>query len=352
MFRNNLVIIIHFINIMIMFFQFLTLRMLETSIFTVIRASRDQMLDLFSQICHQWFMPHSSTFLLLYSIFGISLDRFISVKYPLRNQSIVTKRKVAIYIFTVWFIGIFFTILPFSYSMHLHGTMRGNITLNETSSICGEMLRFQLICKDILSLLLPIPVIGITIIYTYICVIAFRHKRALQRYKNDNQSGAVWMLTKALSNAKTAYVYIIVFALFLLGWLPLLVVTTLAQFCNDCNLRTIMTLTIPFGCITMSTSAINPWIYTLNTREFRKELNKIKILCCVLIKKLPKCKIKCVRLLRRDKYTVTEPIDSRELPSTPSRSHSENYSKKADSVADNNTPTENKPAIVDNNINS
>ena len=201
-----------------------------------------------------------STAATVFSLCCVSVDRFIAIRFPLRYQNIITKKRCYIVIITVWLISFF---LPFT-----------RILVDDRTK---EDLWFSL---TFIVFVLPLTII--TLCYYWIFKFSRNQSRKIQRRSVQNNENAP---ASATQNYKAVKTIGFVLGVFIVSWMPSLVVSvvdyvTANDQCMDHKLAYVVWPWIE--AIAFTSSSINPWIYCFRNGEFREALRRNSYFCPLL----------------------------------------------------------------------
>ena len=208
-----------------------------------------------------------STAATVFNLCCVSVDRFITIRFPFRYQDIITQQRCYAVIIIVWLISLF---LPFS-----------RILVDNQNNV--ESLWFSL---TFITFVLPITVLSLC--YFSIFKATRRQASRIKRenHRNSNEMNAP---ARAMQNYKAIKTIGFVLGVFIVSWMPSLVVSvvdyvTASDKCVDHKLAYVVWPWIE--AIAFTSSAINPWIYCFRNEEFR---NSLRLSChrcsCLLILK-------------------------------------------------------------------
>ena len=209
----------------------------------------------------------------VFNLCCVSVDRFIAIRFPFRYQDIITKKRCYAVIIMVWLNSLF---LPFS-----------RILLDNRTNI--EKLWFSL---TFITFVFPLSVVSLC--YFWIFKIARKQSRRIKRenLQNPQENSAT---VDAIQNHKAIKTIGFVLGVFIVSWMPSLVVSvvdfvTAGDKCVDHRLVYIVWPWIE--AIAFTSSAINPWIYCFRNGEFREALRLNFYPCpCLRSRTSPECTI-------------------------------------------------------------
>ena len=178
------------------------------------------------------------------TIIAMSATCYIAISQPMEYRTIVTTKRIKIYIAVLWIMGLGTCLLPVSglslktYAMiylHTHAT---------------------------------IPAILLTVIYVKVFRAVARRTRELQK------SGFNKVATKSLERERNmAVVVIIILALFYITYMPQYITLHLLYFCNSCQQSvTFHEIDVALSRFVYLSTAINPFVYAWRVPKYRQAL--------------------------------------------------------------------------------
>ena len=183
----------------------------------------------------------------------VSLDRYIAVRSALRYHQIVTRERCYVAMSFVWTASIAF------------GLSRVWVR-NPT-----DLPRLWM-CVTIITILLP--TILIIFCYYHILVLARRQSRKICTLNAHLQR--TQLVAEGLRNRKTTKTVGFVVAMFVISWLPSLVVSFVDLTTTDyCTKQQMELVWLWVELIAFASSGINPWLYSLRNNEFRNEMRRV-----------------------------------------------------------------------------
>ncbi|XP_078368990.1 trace amine-associated receptor 7e-like [Oculina patagonica] len=197
-----------------------------------------------------------STAATVFNLCCVSVDRYIAIRFSLRCQDIITKKRCYTVITMVWLISLF---LPLCRSL-----------LEKRSQI--ERLWFSLT-----FIIFLLPIIVVTLCYFWIFKVARKQARRISRDIHQNFDDNNTPI-RALQNYKAIKTIGFVLGVFIVSWMPSLLVSLVDYFtsindqCYDYKLAYVVWPWIE--AIALTSSAINPWIYCFRNGEFREALHR------------------------------------------------------------------------------
>jgi len=190
----------------------------------------------------------------VFNLCCVSVDRYTAIRFPFRYKDIITKKRCYAVITMVWLISLF---LPFS-----------RILVDNRTNV--ERLWFSL---TFIVFVLPITIV--TLCYFFIFKAARKQASRIKR-ENVQNSDEMNVPLRAMQNYKAIKTIGFVLGVFIVSWLPSLVVSvvdyvTASDKCVDHKLAYVVWPWIE--AIAFTSSAINPWIYCFRNRQFYEALH-------------------------------------------------------------------------------
>ena len=192
-----------------------------------------------------------STAATVFNLCCVSVDRFIAIRFPLRYQDIMTKKRCYAVITMVWLISLF---LPFS------------------RTLVDNRMNVEELWFSLSFVFFKLPITVVTLCYFAIFKAARKQARGIKRENLQNAAPA-----RAMQNYKAIKTIGFVLGVFIVSWMPSLVVSivdyvTASNKCLDHKLAYIVWPWI--DALGLTSSAINPWIYVFRNGEFREALRR------------------------------------------------------------------------------
>ena len=195
----------------------------------------------------------------------MSSERFIAIKFALRYQAIVTKRRARIVSIVMWLWALVVTVaVP-------KVLQRATTGKDFREHIKPPLLVFQAVSMCV------VPVLIILCSYTYIFMVSYK-QRQLVREQGCNIPG----MSTVKYHMKGAHTLAIVVALCLLSIIALLVVTSLRIFCGkslEDHHHQMLLEKIVYDVAMFLNAICNPLIYGWKNEEFRNAFHKM-LKCC------------------------------------------------------------------------
>ena len=199
----------------------------------------------------------------------LSSERFIAIKFALRYQTIVTKRRARIVSIVMWLWALVVNVAVPSFR-EFGREMNADINTAQVLHI-----RWHLVFQAASMFLVPLLIILCS--YTYIFIVSYKQRQHVREQGRDIPGmPTVKHLTKA------AHTLAIVVALCLLSIIALLVVTSLRIFCGKPlkdHHHQMLLEKIVYDVAMFLNAICNPLIYGWKNEEFRNAFRKM-LKCC------------------------------------------------------------------------
>ena len=212
----------------------------------------------------------------------LSSERFIAIKFALRYQAIVTKRRARIVSIAMWLWALVVNVAVPEVLQRATGKdfkklrrqMRAN---NNTSQVLH--IRWHLVFQAVSMFLVPLLIILCS--YTYIFIVSYKQRQHVREQGRD-----VPGMPTIKHQMKGARTLAIVVALCLLSIIALLVVTSLRIFCGISLGRRdqMLMVNIVYDLAMFLNAVRNPLIYGWKNEEFRNAFRKM-LKCCLVRKR-------------------------------------------------------------------
>ena len=195
-----------------------------------------------------------STAATVFNLCCVSVDRFIAIRFPFRYHDIITKQRCYAVIIIVWLISL---LLPFS-----------RILVDDPTTV--EDMWFSL---SFIVFVLPITVVTFCYFWIFQAVRKQMRKMAVERHQNSAENNTP---RRARQNHKAIKTIGFVLGVFIVSWMPSLVISVVSYAAADECLRYRLEYVVwPWiAAIGFTSSAINPWIYVFFNGEFRDALRR------------------------------------------------------------------------------
>ena len=186
----------------------------------------------------------TTLFVSSYSIIALSITCYVAISKPVEYKSIITRRRLKIYIALLWLVSIAMCGIPVTNIPERTYTL---IYLHTHASL---------------------PAILLTVIYVKVFQTLVRRTRELQHGRYD--SIASYALRR---ERRMAITIIIVLALFYITYMPQYVTLHLLYFCKSCQQSiTFHKIDVALSRFLFINSAINPFIYAWRIPNYRRAL--------------------------------------------------------------------------------
>ena len=209
----------------------------------------------------------------------MSSERFIAIRFALRYQAIVTKRRARIVSIAMWLWALVIVIaLPWTlYGITGHKDFREFlIGMHPDSDKAQELhIRWHLVFTAASMFLVPLLIIICS--YTYIFIVSYKQRQRVRKQGRDSPG-----MPTVKHEMKGARTLAIVVALCLLSIIPILVVTSLRVFWGKLlagHLHQKLLQHIVYKVAMFLNAACNPLIYGWRNEDFRNAFRRM-IKCC------------------------------------------------------------------------
>ncbi|XP_070334557.1 galanin receptor type 2 [Odocoileus virginianus] len=207
---------------------------------------------------------HASSFTLA----AVSLDRYLAIRYPLHSRELRTPRNAMAAIALIWGLSLLFS---GPYLSYYRQSRLANLTVCHPAWSAPRRRAMDL-CTFVFSYLLPVLVLGLTYARTL---------RYLWRAVDPVAAGSGARRAKR----KVTRMIIIVAALFCLCWMPHHALILCVWFGRFPLTRATYALRILSHLVSYANSCVNPIVYALVSKHFRKGFREI---CAGLMRRAPR----------------------------------------------------------------
>ena len=199
----------------------------------------------------------------------LSSERFIAIKFALRYQTIVTKRRARIVSIVMWLWALVVNVAVPSFR-EFDREMNADINTPQVLHI-----RWHLVFQAASMFLVPLLIILCS--YTYIFIVSYKQRQHVREQGRDIPG-----MPTVKHHMKAAHTLAIVVALCLLSIIALLVVTSLRIFCGKSlkdHHHQMLLEKIVYDVAMFLNAICNPLIYGWKNEEFRNAFRKM-LKCC------------------------------------------------------------------------
>ena len=186
-----------------------------------------------------------------FNLCSVAIDRYIAIIHPLRYPQIITKQRVLWTAICTWIFAILFSTISFY------------LPYNDLPKlwIIGSFVTF----------FLPLGVL--LFCYFRVYIVAKAQNSLWKRQRSFHCSART---VENLKNRKAAVTFAIITGLFVALFLPTLVVNFVAILLKGhCHRIRINIAWFWVAAVSYSSSAINPWIYSIRMTEFRRAIKQL-----------------------------------------------------------------------------
>ena len=197
-----------------------------------------------------------------FGLTAISVDRYIAVNFGLRYEALSTPKHCALATASVWITSLVFA------SVRLFIDNRDHLSI-------------LWVVMGIITCILPFIII--TFCYVQIFKAAKRQVQKINQVNSLTRPDGFRRKNTQVSHTRTAYTVAIVIVLFIVLWAPSLITAVVQVSLAGSQMpknRVIFTklerVAWPWVCfVAYLSSAVNPWIYSIRSRQFRLACTKI-----------------------------------------------------------------------------
>ena len=209
----------------------------------------------------------------------MSSERFIAIKFALRYQAIVTKRRARIVSIAMWLWALVIVIaLPWTlYGITGHNDFREFPREMHPDSDKAQELNIRWHFVFTAASMFLVPLLIIICSYTYIFIVSYKQRQLVRKQGRDFPG-----MPTIKHEMKGARTLAIVVALCLLSIIPILVVTSLRVFWSKLlggHLHQKLLQHIVYNVAMFLNAACNPLFYGWRNEEFRNAFRKM-LKCC------------------------------------------------------------------------
>ena len=208
----------------------------------------------------------------------MSLERFIAIKFALRYQAIVTKRRAQIVSIVMWLWALVVIVaVPKVLHKATGKDFRGFGRVMKADCKTSQVfhIKWHLVFQAVSMFLVPLLIILCS--YTYIFIVSYKQRQLLRKQDSDIPG-----MPTVKHHMKGARTLAIVVALCLLSIIALLVVTSLRIFCGKPlkdHHHQMLLEKIVYDVAMFLNAICNPLIYGWKNEEFRNAFRKM-LKCC------------------------------------------------------------------------
>ena len=210
----------------------------------------------------------------------IAIERFVSIKYSLRYEKIVTKRRVYVTIAAMWIITVLASIVaPIAiHAGHFGSLADGLLTLcspkrkPRMSNLPSAVFHYAVF---MLLFFFALPCLIIFICNTYIFIAASRQRRKIILQQTSNVSKRRVVAKRLLGDLKAARTLFLIQIVFVAAYFPYFAVTVHRIEGAEDNERELFRISKSLSFLTALTSFLNPLIYVSGNEHFRNAFKKL-----------------------------------------------------------------------------
>ena len=200
------------------------------------------------------------------SLLAIALDRYFAVVSPLKYRRVATARRAIVVILLTWMLAFVIGMVP------VFGWNLGHPKNETFDCVFTDVIDLQyMVYFNFLGSVLP-PLLIMLFVYIRIFRVVRKQLAAISRTmvaSNDEMNRQLSAL--AVKEGRAAKLLAIVIILFAVSWLPLHIINSLILYKVHVEYYVLLIAII----LSHSNSAMNPIIYTLSNREFRRTFYRL-----------------------------------------------------------------------------
>ena len=200
------------------------------------------------------FLGHVSLIASVSNMFGVTVERLISIRFPLKYDFLVTKRRAVLSVIFIWIFSIAY----------------------------GGIWSQRLAPESYLSVYFIVILVGTISIYLYIFLIAKRLEGSVAQIPQNRSTEAERLSSR--KNRKAAKTIAIILGVAIACWLPLLIVPS--ALANDPDRSKFFIVFNFLHVLSVCNSSINPYIYCARSRRYYVAFIKVLGLHKALSKKI------------------------------------------------------------------
>ena len=183
-----------------------------------------------------------------YSLSAVSLDRFISVVYPLHYPEVVTEKRCQVVICLIWI---------------------GSIIFGFPRLVLNDFVKLEKLWIACSVATVAIPLLIMCLSYGKIYLVVRKVNRSVSDHTAQFSSST-------LGNRKAAVTIGIIVSLFTITFIPTAVVYFMLLFEDDpCKELELNGVWLWVALVSFTHSSFNPWVYGLRYRELRQAINDL-----------------------------------------------------------------------------
>ncbi|XP_028574226.2 histamine H2 receptor [Podarcis muralis] len=201
------------------------------------------------------------------NLFMISLDRYYAITAPLRYNTMVTPKRVAVAMFLIWVVSLMVSFLPIHLAWNTNGSTVQNTQSTDGKQECKlEVNAGYVLVDGLLTFYLPLLVMCIT--YYRIFKIA---REQAKRINHTNSCTSIRNALPTVKEHKAIVTLAAVMGAFIICWFPYFTVFTYRGVTGEAY-KSLMTIVMWLG---YANSALNPVLYAALNRDFRTAYQRL-----------------------------------------------------------------------------
>ncbi|XP_054836408.1 adenosine receptor A3-like [Eublepharis macularius] len=209
------------------------------------------------------------------SLMAIAVDRYLRVKFPTQYKIIVTRRRIWMALGTCWFISLLVGLVPM-----FGWNLRNSQNPSKLECYYQKVMNMDYVVYFSFFSWILVPLLIMCILYAEVFHI-------IQTKLKQNAAPIKGTGIFYRREFRTAKSLALVLFLFIVCWLPLCILNSISHFCQTCGIP--VELLYVAILLSHTNSAMNPIVYALRIKKFRKTyilILKTYILC---MKQEPDC---------------------------------------------------------------
>lgn len=182
------------------------------------------------------FLGHFALIASITNMFGVTVERLISIRFPLKYNLVVTRVRAVVTMICFWIFSIAY----------------------------GAVWSTQLVSIQYLAIYFILVLTGTVLIYFYIFLVAKRLEDSVFQAHNESTNAEGPPTHRERKAAKTIA---IILGVAIVCWLPVLIVPNVLQ-SHDLDNTTFLSVFYPLHVLSVCNSSINPYIYCARSRRY------------------------------------------------------------------------------------
>ena len=181
------------------------------------------------------FLGHFSLIASITNMFGVTVERLISIRFPLKYDLVVTRARAVVTMICFWIFSIAY----------------------------GAVWSTELVSKQYLAIYFILVLTGTVLIYIYIFLVAKRLEDSVFQAQNESTNVERPTTHRERKAAKTIA---IILGVAVVCWLPVLIVP--GSLSSHLDYTTFLSVFYPLHVLSVCNSSMNPYIYCARSRRY------------------------------------------------------------------------------------